>query len=576
MRIIELLKSHKWAIVLALLSAVIISFPQAYLRYDAGEAYGGIDIMAVGDEGAYLAQVREVQDGHFSSSNPYFKEGKDDPYLFQPLGPAIEAILGKILFLDFKNTVLVSRFFFPFLSFLIIYGFVLAVSKEKLTALAGASMVILGSNLLSRAGIFNLLAGVSPQLDFLNFARPVVPSISAIFFFGFLLAFWLFLERKQWRWGILSAIILGLSFYIYFYNWTFLYVFLGILFIIFLFQKKWQNLKQVGIIIIIGLIISIPYFINFYEATLHPNFLQASQRFGLTESRVPTLGFLIPLLFIAFLMFFPKEQRERFWFFLALLLTPFIVLNQQLLTGKTLINAHYHWYFHTPLAIIVLLIIFFYWLKRLNFSVSKKFFAVVLILASIYAGLFIQKASYSANRENSIYQQRYGPIMAWLDDNSEKEEIVFANNDISHFIVTYTSLYVFSHSTAKFSLAASEDRLTNNLFLFYRLTGLKTEDVEKTFLKDRSNISSFIYAEKYRQSTGDYSGISDEVILSIAEKYRDSLLVPDDEFLRDYWKKYGVNYAVWDTDSNPGWDFDKYQFLKETYQEKGIKIYEVL
>jgi len=576
MRIIELLKSHKWAIILALLSAVIISLPQAYFRYDAGKAYGGIDIMATGDEGAYLAQVREVQDGHLASANPYFKEGKNDPYLFQPLGPAIVAILGKIFFLDFKNTVLLSRFLFPLLSFLVIYGFVKAVSKEKPLALASASMVVLGSILLSRVGIIDLLTGISPRLAFLIFTRPVVPPISALFFFGFLLAFWLFLERKKWRWGILSAVILGLSFYLYFYNWTFLYVFLGILLLIFLAQKKWQDAKQVGIIIGIGIIIAIPYFLNFYEATLHPNFLQASQRFGLAATRTPTVGFLIPFLFIIFLALFPKENKDRFWFFLALILTPFVVLNQQVITGKVLINDHYHWYFHTPLAIIVLLIIFFYWLQRLNFSVSKRFFAILLIIASIYAGLFIQRASYLANRENSLYQQRYGPIMDWLNGNSKNDEVVFANDDISHFVVTYTPLYVFSHSTAKFSLAASEDRLTNSTFLFYRLGGLKAEDVVQTFLKDRSKISSFIFAEKYRQTAGDYSGIPDEIILSLAKKYQDSLSIPMDEFLRESWGKYGVNYAVWDLRSDPGWDFSKYQFLKEVYQKNEIKIYQVL
>ena len=574
------LANHKWAIFIALVIAVIAAYPQIFFHYDIKPDYRGIDIIgAAEDEFAFLTRVREVQDGHPTLSSPYHKEGKDTPYLFMPLAPMMVAYLGKIFSLDFNNTILLSRFFFPFVVFLIIYGFLLLLTKEKLTAIAISAAFLLLNSLFNTKAL-QLLSGQSPATNYLTLTWPVNPVLTWFFFFAFLLFFWLFLERKQWRWGIVSTVLLGLSFYSYLYTWTFLYVFCGVLLLIFLFQKKWPDVKRIGLVLLGAFLIAIPYLLNVYRALIHtnPSLEEMSKRHGLIENPVPVLGFLVPSLFIIFLLFFPRKWRERYFFSLALLITPFIVLNQQLITGINLSSGHYHWFFHKPLAMIFLLIIFFSYLSQKKWEFLRKLSAILLITASIGLGLFIQNTSYEANKSEAIYYQRYGPIVDWLNANAQKEEVVFANADISNLIVIYTPLNVFHvmPEIVTISFAASEDRLLNTLFLLYRLDGVGEDEAQEVFFKDRAQISWSIYGIYYRENAGAYANIPDEVIQDIVQKYQESFSFSTADFLYNLWNKYQVNYLIWDKEQNPQWHLDQYQFLKKAADIGDFTIYQIL
>ncbi|MDP3990735.1 MAG: hypothetical protein Q8P63_00275, partial [Candidatus Nealsonbacteria bacterium] len=131
----QLLKNHKWAIIFALIAVIITAFPQVYFRYDHQDIYQGIESLGATEK---MPRIREVMDGHPTLSSPYLKEGKDGPYLNNLLGSNIIGYLGKIFSLDFNNTILLSRLIFPVFAFIIIYGFVLLLSKNKLAALTSS------------------------------------------------------------------------------------------------------------------------------------------------------------------------------------------------------------------------------------------------------------------------------------------------------------------------------------------------------------------------------------------------------------------------------------------------------
>lgn len=576
-KIITILKNHQWAILLAFIAAVIIAAPQIYFRYDNKDDYRGIEIIGASeDELSFLNRVREAQDGHWALSSSYFKEGKEAPYLFMPLGVDVVALSGQALFLDLNNTILFSRIFFSFLVFLLIYAFVFLLSGQKLTALASSSAVLLASVLLGREALFKVLAGESPRTGFLMMMRPVDPAMIFFFFFGFLLCFWLFLERKQWSWGIASAVLLGLSFYEYLYTWTFLYAFGGLLFLVYFFQRNWPDLKRVALVFAGALLIAVPYFINLYRsfAQTDPTIQEVSQRHGLIETGGFTLGFLIPFLFAVFIFFFPRENRRRLFFSLALITAPFIVLNQQMITGQTLVNAHYHWYFHTPLGIIFLLAILFYWLDRKKWNFLRKFSAVLIIIASIYTGLLIQGASYAANETEALRYQRYGQVMDWLNDNGQKDEVAFANGELSQVVTIYTPLNVFQHFTIDISFAATQDRLLDTLFARYRLAGVGPDQARDIFFSDKRNISWSLYGIHYRETTGSYEGISDEIVEDVLQKYQQSLAVSNSEFLNQLWDRYEVKYLIWDKKIDPQWRLDQYPFLKKVWEREEFAIYQ--
>ncbi|MBI2042705.1 MAG: hypothetical protein HYT21_03110 [Candidatus Nealsonbacteria bacterium] len=575
MRILPILKKHKWPILIAVLAAMIVAYPQAYFRYDQPDAYRGIEFIgASDDESPWLSRAREAQDGYLTFSCVYLKDGKDAPYLFQPLGTVMFAQAGKFFASDFNNSILTARFFFSLLAFLAIYAFLYLFLKSRLIALAITSFFILAGTLFTRSGIFSLLRGQSPTHNFLDLTRPVNPSLTFLFFFAFLSLFWLFIEKKQWKYGILSALALGLSFYDYFFTWTFIFAFCGALGLIFLIQKRFQDIKRIMLVIGLSLIMAIPYFINMYQTVNYPMYFEVGQRMGLLASRAPVLGLVVPLLFVAVLLFFPRKPRDRYLFALALVIAPFIVLNQQLITGKVLGYAHYHWYYHKPLAIILLLAILFFWLAKIKRPLFNKALPVLMIAGSLAMGIFIQQSSYEFNKAEIIDKQKYGPVMDWLNENAEKDAVVFSNNKTAHMVVIFTPLNVFYHSSSRYCLVSTKERLLNNLFLYYRLDGVAAEEAQELFLKDKRQISAIIFSMFYRETTGDYSGVPDDIIIGFSEKYKETLTMPAEEFLNNLWTKYEVEYLIWNKSENPKWNLDQYKFLKRVAEFGDFVVYE--
>ncbi|OHA89509.1 MAG: hypothetical protein A3C70_01585 [Candidatus Zambryskibacteria bacterium RIFCSPHIGHO2_02_FULL_43_14] len=574
LRLKQILREHKMAIIIAVFLSLITAFPQIYFRFDHKDIYQGIELLP---DSPWSARAREMQDGHSNFGSIYYKDGKDNPYLFQPLGSMVVAYMGKMFSLDINNTILLSRIVLPFVVFLLIYAFVFLLSRDRLVALCSAALLLLADSALSYFGITQLLHGVSPD-NFLRLARPVNPAMVYILLFSFLTAFWLFYKKKNWRYGVASVIFLGLNFYNYFYSWTYLYAFGGLLVLFLLFQKKWQEALKVTGVFIGGLLVAIPYSWNLYSATLHPVYTEASARFGVVASHLPLfVGFVVIGALIVFLLGFPREDRSKYFFSLALLLAPFVTMNQQLLTGKVLQISHYHWFFHKPVAVVFVLIVIFHLLTRRGLDFYKKTLATLVIVVSILTGVFVQASSYYYDGrdgdEIAIERQKYGPVMEWLNNNARKEAVVFGNNETSHLTVIYTPLNVFYHRAAIYSLSATKERLFEVLFTFYRLREIGTKDAREVFFKERDYISWNIYGMHYRELLGSYEAIPDEKIEEIVALYKATLSTTKPEWLKRVWSRYEVEYLVWDKKQDPLWNLDQYKFLEKMAEFGDLAIY---
>jgi len=574
----QVLQKHWMAIVLAVLTSVIVASPQIFFRFEHRDdgIYQGIELLP---DSPWSARAREVQDGHPNFGNIYQKDGKDNPYLLQPLGSMVVAYMGEIFSLDINNTFLLSRFVLSFVVFLLIYGFVFLLSKDKLVALCGATVNLLADSILSRSGFVQLFFhGVSYE-NFVRLSKPVNPAMIYFLLFAFLIAFWLFYRKRQWQYGVASAILLGLNFYNYFYTWTYLYAFGGILVLLFLIQKKWREAISISSVFLGAFLVAIPYVVNLYQVTQFPTYLEVSSRIGVLLTHAPLfVGWGVIGSLIIFFLGFPKVDREKYFFSLALLLTPFITLNQQLLTGKVMEAPHYHWFFHKPMAVIFMLIVIFHLLARWRLDFYKKALAVLIIVTSISTGIYVQAYSYAHDMGDGgtvlVERQKYGPAMRWLNDNAEKEAVVFANDEVSHITVIYTPLNVFYHRSTSFaSLSATYARQLNTMFSFYRLEGVGNKDAPDAFAKNRAKVSFESYGIHYREFLGSHEDIPDEKMAEIVASYQETLSTPTAEWLKNIWTKYEVEYLVWDKKSDPLWNLDKYKFLTKVAEFGDIAIY---
>jgi hypothetical protein len=173
----QLFREHKIAIVLAVLCSLLVAAPQIYFRIDQKDILKeGVQSIELLPDSPWSARAREVQDGHPWFGNIYNKDGKDLPYLFQPLGSMAVGYLGELFSLDINNTFLLSRLLLPALIFGLIYIFVLSFSRDKFVALCSATVIILADSVLTPFGIKQILHGLSPD-NFLRISRPVNPAM---------------------------------------------------------------------------------------------------------------------------------------------------------------------------------------------------------------------------------------------------------------------------------------------------------------------------------------------------------------------------------------------------------------
>lgn len=578
----KLFKNHAAAVLLALFFSVVVAAPQVYFRIDNREMLkDGVQSIELIPDSPWSARAREVMDGHPWFGNIYNKDGKDNPYLFQPLGSMVVAYSGMAFGLDINDTILLSRLVYSFVVFMLFYGFVYLLSRDKFAALSASAVLLFADSVLSAFGISQVLHGLSPDY-FVRMARPVNPAMIYVFFIGFLIPFWLFYRTRRWQWGAVSAVVLGLNFYNYFYTWTYLYAFGGILALSFLIQKNWREAVRLGSVFVGALPIALLYIVNLHEVTLHPAYEEVGARFGMVYTHGPLfIGVTALAGIIIFLIGFPREDRSRYLFALALALAPIVTMNQQIITGKVLQPAHYHWFFHKPIAVILVTIVLFHLVGRFAGDFYKKMLAILIVSVSIIVGVFTQVESYQHDRRDGIditmERQKYGPVMDWLNENVAKETMVFGNNESSHLVVIYTPLNVYYHRAAPFaSLSATKARQYETLFAFYRLEGLGSADVRERFFADRVRISGEIYGIYYRELFGSYEAIPDDKIEEAIAEYLKALETPADIWLENSFRKYEVEYIVWDTRVDPLWQLNKYPFLEEVATLGTMKIYHVV
>lgn len=563
----KILSYHKLAVITAILIGVIIAFPQVYFQFTQKDSYKGIALGGTSDETAFLVRIQEVRDGHYTLANSSWVDGKDLPYLFPPFSENITSFTGQIFGLNLVNTITLNRFIFPTFLFLLIYALLYQLTKRKSVALVASITVLLSTNLVNPMAIWNLFIHRKTYTDFMLFSRLITP-IHLSFFFGFLLLFWFFLQKRKWVYGVASGVILGLSFYTYPYTWTFLFAFLGCLVLIYIYKKEWIKIKNIVLTTGIALLVSIPYFWNLWQAMHHPLYSELSERFSIIKTHSPQVGALVLILLSIFLLFFPRKNKDKYFFCLGLVLTPLIVLNQQIITGIIMVPDHYHWYYHTPLAILFVVIIIFELFKKK----SIQFGLIGLILFINFCNVWmIQSSFYQRQEPIAVKNQRYGPVFEWLRNNTEKDQVVAGDRVVSRLIAIYTSLNSVSLEDGHYTLAGSEEDVMERIFLTFRLDRLKKDEAQEYFFENRADISARIYGGYYRKKLGDYNLIPDEKIDFLIGKYQEFLDIP----LENVLKKYQTDYLLWDTLKHPEWQIEQYPFFEQIYQIDGFKIFKL-
>ena len=373
---------------LGILAAIAITlvalYPQFVLVITRGRDWNGSYAFFSQDEISYSAYVKALAEGRPRRNDPY--TGRDDaPGSVQP-----ESIFS-IQFVPAYLIALPARFFglspsamFIFLTGIIVFASALAVfwlirlvTGDDWFAATGALVVLcLGTFAVIYAPLRIVLGwDTTFTFEYFPFARRYVPAVPFPLLFLFCALVWRALinqnERSAWRAAGTASVAYAVLIFSYFYLWTAAAAWvtcLGVLWILARPEGYKKGLTRLGVIGLAAVGALVPYFVlvsNRASTMDAVQLLAASHSPDLSRSSIK-LG-LIVCVFLGYAVWrgYLKWRDSAVLLTISLALTPLVVFNQQVITGRSLQPLHYELYVAKYLALLAMVLaIALFWLAR--------------------------------------------------------------------------------------------------------------------------------------------------------------------------------------------------------------------
>lgn len=380
-------------------------YPQFALIAKRGNQWNGSYAYFSQDEIAYSAYVNALIKGRPRRNDPY--TGRDDAqgsqqqyeslFSIQFFPAYLTALPARALGLSATTMFILLTILVAFTSTLAVFWLIALVTNDEKLAATGALVVLcLGTFAILYAPLRLLFGGDTTfTFEYFPFLRRYVPGVPFPFFFIFCALVWRAFESESKRAQLANIIMAGAVFallvFSYFYLWTAAAAWLACLAILWLIARPEGYGSVVKLFGMFGLLASaalVPYFILLANraptmdtvqllALSHaPDFSRSSIKLGLIVCALIAYGAWRGHL----------RWRERSVLFTAAFaLTPLIVFNQQVITGRSLQPLHYELYIAKYLALIALILtITLIWRGRAR-EQSPRFPRRALICASLVA-----------------------------------------------------------------------------------------------------------------------------------------------------------------------------------------------
>ncbi len=390
----------KWGALAALAMTIIALYPQMNLWLARGSAWQGSYVLTQGDEVAYSAYINALIDGRPRRNDPF--NGRDD----LPGKPTYESLFSiqflpaYAIALPAKAMGLSTATVFIWLiaigaitSSLAIFYLLAALTGNSKLAGAGVLFTLCFGALAAAQGAARLMLAGQRVHDMFSFLRRYQPSLVFPLFFVFCLLVWRALTSKSPRARIIFSLLAGGLFAVlvfsYFFIWTAAAAWLAGLFLFWVMFRR----NEIGRVLIAGGIIGI-----FAAASVIPFFVMLSHRnrsMDQTQLLILTHApdFLYPPELIGFVVLATIAYgclRQRIQmsdpvvlFTAACALMPFIVFNQQIVTGQSLQPIHYKVFIANYVALLSIVLVFsVLWRGR---EIARAIPARALIFAAIAA-----------------------------------------------------------------------------------------------------------------------------------------------------------------------------------------------
>jgi hypothetical protein len=384
----------RWGVIAALAMTLLSLFPQCYLWWERGRQWNGNQAFFYTDEPAYAAYVNALIHGRPRRNDPY--TGRDDDgaarqpeslFSIQFIPAYFLALPARALGLSTATAFILLTPLVAFLTSLVLFWVLALITNDDRAAAAFVPLVLCLGVLISGNGVVCAFLGRQTAFVYLPFLRRYVPAVAFPCFLLFFPFVWQAFTNNVHRQRLLYAVGAGIAFticvYSYFYLWTAALFWLVLLALLWFFARPegWRSIVSPLLVIaafaIAGLI---PYALLLFNRSPTMDTVQALER-----THVPDLWRSIEVMaltIITGLVVALKRSKldwrdPRFLITAAFALLPFVLFNQQVLTGRSLQPMHYEQFVanYTTLIALALTIV---WLWRGR--ESKRHLPVLLVL----------------------------------------------------------------------------------------------------------------------------------------------------------------------------------------------------
>lgn len=527
----------------------------------------------------YLARIREIIEGHPTVSSPVFYEYKNVPNLQQSYGEWVYALatFGHVHLLP--TVALLSKFVFPgilaVLVFLCVQKFlrmatVVHTRTHTYFAFFLSILVTLGLE-FNHAGFWRQLFVHDDPLLYLSlWTRIVNPITGALGFFFVSYVIFALYEKQRALQTICAGVVFGLMSG-YFFSFTLTGLMLGGILLCAVLQREWSYARSIMYVICIAFIINIFYI---YHIVFGVSDIATLQKSGLLVTHDVLHNKILYLvgavLVVTFLYSYYVDRTKNIltnrawqWAFVCTL-AGIVLLNQQVITGKTIWPGHFVQYTN-PVSYII----FFISLYKIGQLLFGKYTTyqylyerVVRWCAVLGTGMIVTVnlvGIYHATLPQSVYadEQRYASGLMWLSKEAPDPCVVFVyekREQLEKYVPAYTHCDLY-HSAYVF-MAIPPDRIMHNYITYLRMRGVSKEDIATYLDTPEAGIYRFFFEDwvDLFPDNNDTWLLNTKPIevqrafierykVAVEEAYTASFKYSLDELLR----MYQINYIMYDS-----------------------------
>ncbi len=520
-------KDTKLALLLALLVGIIYLFPHVIYLTQPG-TYNPLYISqnrGFMDEAIYSAGVQEVLEGNFIPTDLATIEHKHSLMIYGPLPFIIMAII-TLITKNIISTIIITDFIFAAITFYLFYLLTKKVTSSHSIALISSTLLLFFYRIfippptiaLSSLKDYLLSIFINSSQGNANLwlSRFMHPQITLPLLLLTILVAWKAYETKQQRYFIATSLLIAANMYSYFYNWTYIIVFIGTFFTTYVFFQHdtlKNKLLPLTLTAILTLILAIPHIKN----TLALKSLDITARSGVEYGRnIETISYLFLLLIVAVLIISYKKQKSPAHhnphqkigsnpkstifqkklipeflqttplssiLLLSLLLSAFIVLNIQLIIGYTIQNDHYYSRILVPIVILALAWIISS-ISLLKTLLEKKYVAAIFLTLLFLSACIVQQNEIKGQHANYAFTPEEQELITTLQSLAPNNVILTSSITWNLWIPAYTHSDIYFPYSA--STIASKEEMENRFITTFQLLKYTPNEVNQLLTANSS------------------------------------------------------------------------------------------